>query len=69
MSVLKLLFNIFIIYAIFQIVKMYLSVRNVQKQFQNDLSDLNSKVRQNQPKKQENKPNLEGDYVDYEEVK
>ena len=48
---------------------MFLTVRNVQKQFQNDLSDLNSKVRQNQPKKQENKPNIEGDYVDYEEVK
>lgn len=69
MSVLKLLFNIFVIYAIFQIVKMYLSVRNVQKKFQNDLMDLNSKVRQNQPKKPENNPNLDGDYVDYEEVK
>ncbi len=73
MSLLKLLFNIFIIYAIWQVIKMFFSVKKVQQNFQDQVNDLNQKVRQNQEgpkaKSSSKKPEVDGEYIDYEEIK
>ncbi len=70
MSLLKLLFNIFIIYAIWQIIKMFFSVKKVQQGFQEQMNDLNRKVRQDpEPPKKEKKSEIDGEYIDFEEIK
>lgn len=75
---LKLLFNIFIIYAIWQLVRMFFTVKKVQTEFHKNMSDLNDKVnnaanQQQTGKSSGNKKNnpldTEGEYVDYEEIK
>ncbi|MES2616836.1 MAG: hypothetical protein V4613_03100 [Bacteroidota bacterium] len=69
---LKLLFNIFIIYAIWQILKMFFAVKKTQNHFQRNMEDLNSRMKnqhtQHNPGKKKPLDN-EGEYVDYEEVK
>jgi predicted Holliday junction resolvase-like endonuclease len=71
--VVKLLINIFIFYAIWQIIKMFFSVKKVQDQFQQQVNDLHQKVnRQQTPPKQqakEKKNEVDGEYIDYEEIK
>jgi len=71
---LKLLINIFIVYAIWQIIKMFFSVKKVQENFQNQVNDLNQRVRKQQehtetPKTKGKKSELDGEYIDYEEIK
>lgn len=76
---LKLLFNIFLIYALWQIIKMFFAVKKVQTNFQKDMSDLHEKVNNtagqnhtNSTKgktKGQNPLDTEGEYVDYEEIK
>jgi hypothetical protein len=69
---LKLLINIFIIYSIWQIIRMFFSVKKVQENFQQQVDDLNQRVRKQQetaPKKDSKKPGLDEEYIDYEEIK
>jgi hypothetical protein len=72
MSLLKLLFNIFLIYAIWQIIKMFFSVKKVQQDFQEQVNDLNERVKQSPPppnKPKDKKPEVDGEYIDFEEIK
>lgn len=67
---LKLLFNIFVIYAIWQFVKMFFAVNKAQKHFNDRINDLDQRVdkKERQFDQSKNKNN-EGEYIDYEEIK
>ena len=66
----KLLFNIFLIYAIWQFVKMFFVVSKTQKHFSERINDLDSRVEKKEKsfEKTKNK-DAEGEYIDYEEIK
>jgi hypothetical protein len=69
---LKFLINIFIVYAIWQIIRMFFSVKKVQENFQDQVNDLNQKMGQQQQqsaKSKPKKPEVDGEYIDYEEIK
>jgi hypothetical protein len=67
---LKLLFNIFLIYAVWQFVKMFFVVNKAQKHFNDRINDLDSRVEKKEKsfEKQKGKDS-EGEYIDYEEIK
>jgi hypothetical protein len=51
---------------------MFFSVKKVQENFQDQVNDLNQRVRQQQPQsenKKPKKPEVDGEYIDYEEIK
>jgi hypothetical protein len=51
---------------------MFFSVKKVQDNFQQQVDDLNQRVRKQQappPQKESKKPGLDGEYIDYEEIK
>ena len=53
---------------------MFFSVKKVQENFQNQVNDLNQRVRKQQehtetPKTKGKKSELDGEYIDYEEIK
>ena len=66
----KLLFNIFLIYAIWQFVKMFFVLNKTQKHFNDRINDLDSRVEKKEKsfEKTKNKDG-EGEYIDYEEIK
>lgn len=70
---LKLIFNIFIIYAIWQLIKMFFVVKKVQSGFQRNMEDLNDRVNHQARQKKSPGPkkpmDTEGEYIDYEEIK
>jgi hypothetical protein len=69
---LKLLFNIFIVYAIWQVLRMIFTVRKVQNDIYRNMSNLNDRAGW-EPEKKKSPPKRpfdnEGEYVDYEEIK
>ena len=66
----KLLFNIFLIYAIWQFVKMFFVLNKTHKHFNDRINDLDSRVEKKEKsfEKTKNKDG-EGEYIDYEEIK
>ncbi|MDI1233596.1 MAG: hypothetical protein PSX81_04890 [bacterium] len=70
---LKILFNLFIIYAIWQLLKMIFTVKKVSNDFQRNMNAMHEKMNNQEPTKpsnDKNKPsNNEGEYIDYEEIK
>ncbi len=71
--IIKLLFNIFIVYAIWQILRMVFAVKKVQTNFHKNMSDINEKMNEQSTQKTSPSPkkplDTEGEYVDYEEIK
>ncbi len=71
----KILFNIFIVYLIWQFLRMFFAVKKVQKGFSEQMNDLNQKVNQqntsqnSQKASSQKEKNDEGEYVDFEEIK
>ncbi len=67
----KILLNIFILYLVWQFIKMFFAVKTVQKGFSEQINDLNQRVnnQQNASESKKNKKDDEGEYVDFEEVK
>lgn len=69
----KILFNIFIIYAVWQLLKMIFTVKKVSNDFQRNMNEMHEKM--NNQAQQNTKPNQskpsdnEGEYIDYEEIK
>ncbi len=70
---LKILFNIFIIYAIWQLLKMIFTVKKVSNDFQRNMNEMhekmNNQTQQNANSNQKKPSDNEGDYIDYEEIK
>ena len=70
---LKILFNIFIIYAIWQLLKMIFTVKKVSNDFHRNMNEMHEKM--NNQTQQKTTPNQkkpfdnEGEYIDYEEIK
>ena len=70
---LKILFNIFIIYAIWQLLKMIFTVKKVSNDFQRNMNEMhekmNNQAQQNTKSNQKKPSDNEGEYIDYEEIK
>lgn len=66
---LKLIFNIFVVYAIWQLIKMMTSVNKTQERFHKKMNEMNREMDNYQAKVKKKKDNNEGEYIDYEELK
>jgi len=69
----KILFNLFILYLVWQFIKMFFAVKGVQKGFNEKINDLNKKVNEQKSNTNQsntkNKKDDDGEYVDFEEIK
>lgn len=67
----KLLFNIFIVYALWHLFKMFFAVNKTQKQFHQRMNDLDGEIQRKntQVPKDKDKNRENGEYIDYEEIK
>ncbi len=69
----KILFNIFIIYAVWQLLKMIFTVKKVSTDFQRNMNEMHEKMnnqsQQNTTTNQKKPSDNEGEYIDYEEIK
>jgi predicted tellurium resistance membrane protein TerC len=68
--VLKILFNIFLIYLIWQGIKLFISMNKVQSNLNKKVNDMNEKMNQSQRKsKKKDSKSIDEEYIDYEEIK
>jgi hypothetical protein len=69
--VLKLIFNIFVVYAIWQLIRMMFAVNKTQQNFHQKMQDMDRERSRTEPKVETSKPKdkNEGEYIDYEEIK
>jgi predicted Holliday junction resolvase-like endonuclease len=69
--VLKLIFNIFVVYAIWQLIRMMFAVNKTQEKFHEKMRDMDRDMSRPEPKANSNKSKdkNEGEYIDYEEIK
>ncbi|MFM6982954.1 MAG: hypothetical protein ACKOXF_02395 [Chitinophagaceae bacterium] len=68
---LKLIFNIFVVYAIWQLIRMMFAVNKTQEKFHEKMRDMDRNMSRPEPKVDSNKSKdkNEGEYIDYEEIK
>ncbi len=66
----KLLFNIFLVWCVWQFIKMFFAVKKVQSGLKNQMNEMQNKM-DNTKQQTATKPNnnKEGEYIDYEEIK
>lgn len=67
---LRLLINIFIIYAVWQLLRMIFAVNKTQQKFHEKINEMDREMDKNS-KSNKNKDNdtNDGEYIDYEEIK
>ncbi len=68
MSIFKLLLNIAVIYLLFQAVKLVISLQKTSKNINDQFDNIKKQMKKETPQKP-NDTKLDGDYVDYEEIK
>lgn len=66
---LKLLFNIFVIYAIWQIIKMMMAVNKTQQKFHQKMDEMKQDMDSGKNSSKKDKGDGDGEYIDYEELK
>jgi predicted tellurium resistance membrane protein TerC len=66
--VLKLLFNIFLVYLVWQGIKLFISMSKVQRNMRKEMDDLNQKSASKSSFKTKQSKPLDGEYVDFEEI-
>jgi hypothetical protein len=68
--VLKILFNIFLIYLIWQGIKLFISINKVQSNLNKKVNDMNEKMNRSERKsKKKESKSIDEEYIDYEEIK
>lgn len=67
---LKLIFNIFVVYAIWQLIRMMFAVNKTQQNFHQKMRDMDKEMSQQQQQQHKSgkKDSGEGEYIDYEEI-
>jgi predicted Holliday junction resolvase-like endonuclease len=68
---LKVLFNIFLVYLVWQFIKLFFTVKKTQNKFQEKMDQFekqNSNTKAERVNEQTKKEDLGGEYIDYEEV-
>ncbi|MBL7837595.1 MAG: hypothetical protein JNM67_08770 [Bacteroidetes bacterium] len=66
---LRFLFKILVIYAIWQLIKMIISVKKTQQNFHEKMEEMNRDMHNKHASQGKRKDDGDGEYIDYEEVK
>lgn len=65
----KLLFNIFIVYALWQIFRMFTAVKKTQQNFHEKMNEMDEDIKRSKQQNAKTNTNNDGEYIDYEEIK